>query len=242
MHAKNEGMSGTSSIAAGDTRKIDVGVRGLTRDEMQHYADQKHVEVWEFKMDTSKAWKPWLFDDVAALKCLLRQWFVDLLEAVPEATDRQLRGLLLEEHGANDKVRFFVQHYISHAMSATSRWIVDQLFDQSLSIIAYAGTAMRESKGNDLKFKEKMAKFIQDKRIKYSAREFEHLVALDEFPCDPFPSDLRPILAERRASGMRPGKGLLQRPAAEVIAEHDAAMTKQFKQVKRGADGRPTRQ
>jgi hypothetical protein len=210
----------------------------MTAAERRALADQERVEVWEFTKDESKRFTPWTFADVTAMKCLVREWYEELLDRLPEASDPQLRTLLREEHeSSHPLLGFFMDNYMSHTMGATCRFMVDALFALSLEVIEKVHRARTDAKGNDLRFKEIMGKWIQKQKVYYSARDFEQVVHLDTLPVADVPAELRDLLSTRRASKARPGAGLLRRTAQSATDAHGELMHTQFSGVKRPRKG-----
>ena len=200
----------------------DVSMRSLTREQKKKLLERGNVEIYELVNDETRAFRPWPILRMLKLTTLLRKWFVELLDHLPEATDAQLRTILFEEH-PQATLKKFVGNYIQNTMCATSRDIVDELFQDYVNLVKYNQQAMIKAKGDEVKFKMLMGEYMKKNRVFFNYRTFQQIHGMTEVHCEPISPELRNMLKTRRAANERPGVGLMQ------IAKMDAMLTQHEK-------------
>lgn len=205
------GRQATTANVAASTNDLvsDVSMRSLTRQQKQALLDRGRVEIYELVNDESRAFKPWPMLKVLQLTTLMRKWFVELLDHLPEATDAQLRTILFEEH-TQALLHKFIRHYIQHTMCATSRDMVDALFQDYVALVQEAQRATVEAKGDEVKFKMIMGDYMKRTNVFFNTRTFTQIHGMEAVDCADVPAHLRALLASRRQRGERPGAGLMQ--------------------------------
>lgn len=187
----------------------DVSMRSFTRKEKERLLARGNVEVYELVNDESRSFQPWHIDRVLKFSTLLRKWFVELLEHLPEASDAQLRTLLFEEH-PQALLKKFIANYINNTMCSTSRDIVDDLFKEYVDLLKFDQKATIRAKGDEVKFKMLMGEYMKTHNVFFNMRTFEQIHGMEEIDRAPVPDELRALLVARRKDGERPGKGLMQ--------------------------------
>lgn len=204
-----------------------IGVRSLTGAEKERLASTPGVEVWEFKAKPRTARKHRIlnYNELAGFKCLVREAYAELLALLPEATDEELRWVLLKEHPT---WRSFMEQYVTHAMTSTSRFTTDGVFAESMDLLMTAGRLKQKYGDDDIGLKEAIAEFMQSRKVYYSSRSFMQIVDPGTLTTTQPTDELMRLLHSRRESGDRPGSGLLQRDANEAKQAQRAFMKQEY--------------
>lgn len=208
---------------------VDVGLRSLTARDKERLAQQDGVEVWGFTRheytEEEKRTRTLDAEGIVLMKALLRRQYEALLDHLPEASDEELRSLVLEESSHPKDMRDFFLRYSAHARTATCRFIPNVTVRTSFAILRRAAALKQQFGADELKFKEELGKFLLSMKEKayYSSRSFDEVVASGPLKTAPISSEHRVLLAARRAAGDRPGAGLLERDENEMkVAQRDA--------------------
>lgn len=212
-----------SASKAASTEDIvsDVSMRSLTREQKQQLLQRGNVEIYELVNDDTRSFKPWPMKVVMKVTTLLRKWFVELLDHLPEAADAQLRTLLLEEH-TQPLLREFTVHYINNTMCATSRDMVDELFQEYIALVQETQRATVQAKGDEVKFKMLMGEYMTRTNVFFNMRTFQQIHGMEALDRAPVSEALRSLLSARRKRGERPGAGLMQIGKMEAMkAQHE---------------------
>lgn len=197
-----------------------VHTQSFTRAEREALLKKNRVELYEVAVDESKFFQPWPMQKVRSVAALLRKWFRNVLEHLPEATDEQLRSVIFEEHPREMKTLTpFIEKYVITTMVATSRFIVDGLFRDFLLLARESQKCMAQAKGDEVKYKHLMGDYMRRNTVYFNVRDFVQLRGVSEVPVAPLPEDLQALLTSRRAAGERPGRALLSRDKMTAMKE-----------------------
>lgn len=208
----------------------------MTHEDRKKLAAQKNVEIWQFKnqklREDAKKTPVLTVQQVINMKVLLRKAFRELLHRLPEATDEQLRWLMLREHPAWDWA--FCRRYSGHAQNATSRWITTTSFRHSLELARTVAVAKQKFPDNVEEARAYVADFMAHhaKSMYWSSRSFDQATSDTAMPVLECPEELQKLLAERRGRGEEPGKGLLERNNDEVrLAQREFMLAQREKDI-----------
>lgn len=216
-----------------------LGVRSLTAADKERLAAQDRVAVYDFtvKRHEGEAAEVELmpYQDVLALKVLMRELFEELLDHLPEARDEVLRGIMLSEH---PELRPFTLRYSAHAQTATSRFIPHITFGYSLELIEKCVQLHHTFGDDEVGFKDALGKYMVSRgnNLYYSSRSFGQLMGDTELPVEAPSAEELATLEARRKAGERPGAGLLDADPDEMkikqrdhmIAEHDKELARLY--------------
>ena len=187
----------------------NVGTRVLTRETRAALLERPNTELYETAIDKSKCFKPWPIEMTIKLRVLIRKWFTELLEHLPEASDEQLRSILLAEH-PSATLGDFRSKYVITFMTATNRHMVDDLFAQSVALTRASQSALVRANGDEIAFKAMMGEYMKKNPVYFNVCDFTQMRGVSEVPLEDATAEQVALLAERRATNTRPGAGLLQ--------------------------------
>lgn len=197
----------TADKTTGDDKDDGGSMRLMTSKDMQKLGNDPSAVVYEYKH--KRMFEPKPIEETAKTVALLRMLYQDLLELLPEASDAELRTLILEEEPSLEEFRTNIMLFTS----TTTRAFHDGFFFKKLELFEVMREAKAQAKDNEMQFKEMVTKHIMENKLYFQSRKFDSYLHGHELEVAPsVPDRLRDLLRSRRSADKRPGTGLLDKP------------------------------